>query len=117
VLPHTRHALRGVGPEEVAERRQAESGEMLIRPKKRWLRVESNAGLFKNLADRRLDQALVLMNASRRHLRSRLGMVSMVEDQQPVFAFDVDDYSLPDEGHPRDRRSCDGIVACASVRE
>ena len=90
---------------------------MFVRPKKRWLRVELNAGLFKNLTDRGIDQGLALMNTSRRHLGSRLGMVPMVEDEQSVIAFDVNDHSLS-ERHRRMVSGYDGSsLAWASVRE
>ena len=104
VLPHTWQPFRGIRAEEVAEGRLAEPVEMLVRPKKRWLRVKTHASLFTNLADRRLDQPLVLMNTASRNLGSRIGMVAMIEDEQPVLPFDVDDNSLP-ERHPM-------IVSC-----
>lgn len=111
VLPHTWQPFRGIRAEEVAEGRLAESVEMFVRPKKRWLRVKTYARLFTNLADRRGDQPLVLMNTASRNLGSCIGMVAMVEDEQTVLPFDVDDNSLP-EWHPDDRKSL-GTVSSA----
>ncbi len=96
VLPRTRQPFRRIRAEEVTESRLAQSVEMFVRAKERWLRVETNAGFFTNLPDRRLEQPLVLVDATRRNLGSRLGMVTMVEDKEPISSFDVDDDALPD---------------------
>ena len=89
---------------------------MFVRPQKRWLRVKTHARLFTNFADRRLDQPLVLMNTAGRNLGSGIGMVAMVEDEQPVLSFDVDDDSLP-ERHPMIVRRREGSLGFASVPE
>jgi len=96
VLPRTWQPFRGIRAEEVAERALAESVEMFVRSKKRWLRVKTHAGLFTNLADRRLDQPLISLDTSSRNLGSRIRMVAMVVDEQPVLPFDVDNNSLPE---------------------
>jgi len=96
VLPHTRQPFRGNRAEEVAERALAEPVEMFVRSKKRWLRVRTHAGLFTNLADRRLDQPLISLDTSGGNLGSRIRVVAMVEDEQPVLPFDVYNNSLPE---------------------
>jgi len=96
VLPHTRQPFRGIRSEEVAEGGLAEPVEMFMRSKKRWRRVKTHAGLFTNLADRRLDQPLISLDTASRNLGSRIRVVVMVEDEQPVLPFDVDNNSLPE---------------------
>ena len=88
-------ALSGIRAEEVAEGGLAESVEMFVRAEKRWVRVKSHAGHFTNLADRRLDQPLISLDTASRNLGSRIRVVAMVEDEQPVLPFDVDNDSLP----------------------
>jgi hypothetical protein len=114
VVPHTRQTIRGVDPEEVADGGLTTSVEMFVCSEKRRLGDKVNAGLLANLADRRLDQPLVVLNTPRGNLRSRLGMVSVVEDKKAIFSLDVDDNSLS-QRHPLIVSPQDGIVGWASV--
>ena len=91
VLPGARQAVRGVDAEEVTQGGPAEPVEMLVRPEQRRLRVETNARLFANLANHRVDQAFARVSTTCRNLGSRFGMIPVVEDEEPVSPLDVHD--------------------------
>ncbi len=89
---------------------------MFVRPEQHRLGVQLNARLFANLADHRLDQVFALVNTARRNLRTRFGVIPVVEYEEPVIPLDVDNNSLP-QRHPMIVSAWHGIVGCASVRE
>ena len=95
VLPRAGQPVRSIDAEEVADGRLTQAVKMLVRPQERRLRIEVDAGLFVNLADRGLDQRFVWFDTARRDLRSSFGMVPMIEDEEAVFSLDVDDDPLP----------------------
>lgn len=104
VLPRVWQAIRRLHSEEMAACRSAESVEVFVRPQEHRLGVEVNTRLFANLARHCLDQVLSFVNAARGYLRSRVRMISVVEDKKLVVPFDVDDNSLP-QRHPIYRKS------------
>jgi hypothetical protein len=114
VLPHARQPVRSIDAEEIAEGGLTQAVEMFVRTYERRFCIELNASLFANLADRRLDQLLVLINTARRNLRSRFGVVSMVEDEKTVFSFDVNDDPLPQQ-HRTNRKPLEGGSSAGPV--
>jgi hypothetical protein len=94
-LPRSREAVRRFGAEEVGQRRLAETVEMLVGAQQCQLAVDLYARLLEDLSTRGVDQTLAFVDAARRDLSAGVGVVAMLEDEQPVRAFDVDEDTLP----------------------
>ena len=81
MLPRHRQRVGCISSEEVAECGPPESVEMLVCAKQFHVSVKGNAGLFPNLADGCVYQALARLHTACGHLRSGFGIVAMFEHE------------------------------------
>lgn len=88
---------------------------MFVGSKKREISVYLHAGLFANLSTRGFNQVFSHLDAARRNLCPSVGVITVVEYEQPVFAFDIDQYALSMR-HPLIVGQRLGRLGCASVR-
>lgn len=91
---HTSNS-RSTDAEKVTQGGLAKTIEMFVHPKEGRFRVELDASLFVDFADHGVCQRFVLLDSARRHLRSRFGMVTMIDEEETIFSLDVNDDSVP----------------------
>jgi hypothetical protein len=100
MAPRLWQAIRGVHAEEVAARGLSKAVEVFVRSDERRFRLQVNASFLSYLPDRRLDWRFALVNTTSGNLNSRVGIIPMFEDEEPIPSLDVDDDSLS-SGHTR----------------
>ena len=84
----------GAGAQKVAERGLTEPIEMLMGAQEHRRLVEPNARFLTNLADRCCADTLTYLDSTGGNLSACFRVISMVEDEQAVFSFDVDDDAM-----------------------
>ena len=94
MFPPIGEAWWSIYAKEVTRRRFAQSVHVIVRAEKRGLPDECHAGLLGYLPCDRSHEILVWFDATCRHLRPGLRVVSVLEDEKLPSALDVDDDPL-----------------------
>ena len=94
VFPALGQPMWGRRTKEVTERRPTKPIEMFMSAQEHRYLVEPNAGFLTNLADRCCADTLAHFDSTSGNLSACFRIMSMVEDEQAVISFDVDDDAI-----------------------